>query len=92
MGPRPGLDISRKETNILPLPGFEHQISQPTASHYTDYTIPAPLGPERFTKCEIRIGIYFLWQLLRGTEGNHKNFTARPQCDTESNSVKPVNE
>jgi hypothetical protein len=23
-------------------------------------------------------------------EGNHINFTARPQCDTENNSVKPV--
>lgn len=92
MGPRPGLDIFREETNILPVPGFKHQQASPQPSHYTDYTIPDPLGPERFTKCKMWIGIHFSWQLLRGMEGNHKNFTARPKYDTESNSVKPVKE
>jgi hypothetical protein len=45
------------QKNILQGPGFEHQISQPTA--YTNNTIPVPLGPQSFTKCEMWIGILF---------------------------------
>lgn len=55
-------------------------------------TLSQLLWAQRFTKYEMWIGIHFLWQLLRGIEGNPKNITARPKCDRESNSVKPVNE
>jgi len=72
MGPQTQSGHFEEGKNILPFPGFEPQTVQPTASHYTGCTIPAPdIMLDNISNLTFRAKIH--WTASKQTKHVHKN-------------------